>query len=76
MVEKIAWTSFCMADWELSVVGRLVLDNLDSEGTSVGHERNAFQVLTTDDGTRRIAVTTPLDACQPAQQSWIPASTV
>jgi ABC-type branched-subunit amino acid transport system substrate-binding protein len=34
------------------------------------------QVVTTDDGTRRIAVTTPLDAYQPDQQSGIPASAV
>jgi hypothetical protein len=57
-------------------VGRLVLENLDSEGNPVGHERNAYQVVTTEDGTRRIAVTTPLDAYQPDQQSGIPASAV
>jgi hypothetical protein len=28
----------------------------------VGKERNAYQVVTVRDGTRRIAVTTPLDA--------------
>jgi hypothetical protein len=55
-------------------VGRLVLENLDSEGNPVGHERNAYQLVTTADGTRRIAVTTPLDAYQPDQQSGIPTS--
>jgi len=44
-------------------VGRLVLDNLDEVGRSVSQERNAYQVVvTTPDGSRRIAVTTPLDA--------------
>jgi hypothetical protein len=43
-------------------VGRLVLENLDAEGRPVGQERNAYQVVTVADGTRRIAVTTPLDA--------------
>lgn len=43
-------------------VGHLLLENLDSDGSSVGTERNAYQVVTLDDGTRRIAVTTPLDA--------------
>ena len=43
-------------------VGHLVLENLDSDGRAVGTERNAYQVVTADDGTRRIAVTTPLDA--------------
>src|SRR5215216_899620 len=57
-------------------VGRLVLENLDSESNPVGHERNAYQIVTTEDGTRRIAVTTPLDAYQPDQQSGIPASAV
>jgi hypothetical protein len=28
----------------------------------VGLERNAYQVVTAEDGTRRIAVSTPLDA--------------
>jgi hypothetical protein len=39
-----------------------VLENLDGEGRPVGQERNAYQVVTVADGTRRIAVTTPLDA--------------
>ena len=43
-------------------VGRLVLENLDAAGSPVGRERNAYQVVTAADGTRRIAVTTPLDA--------------
>jgi hypothetical protein len=43
-------------------VGRLVLENLDESGEAVGKERNAYQVVTVQDGTRRIAVTTPLDA--------------
>jgi hypothetical protein len=43
-------------------VGRLVLENLDAAGEPVGRERNAYQVVTLEDGTRRIAVTTPLDA--------------
>lgn len=43
-------------------VGRLVLENLDREGHLVDRERNAYQVVTTPGGTRRIAVTTPLDA--------------
>ena len=43
-------------------VGRLVLENLDGEGRPVGQERNAYQVVTVADGTRRIAVTTPIDA--------------
>jgi hypothetical protein len=43
-------------------VGRLVLENLDGEAQPVGQERNAYQVVTLGDGTRRIAVTTPLDA--------------
>jgi len=43
-------------------VGRLVLENLDGAGTPVGRERNAYQVVTAPDGTRRIAVSTPLDA--------------
>jgi ketosteroid isomerase-like protein len=50
-------------------VGRLVLENLDSDGRPVGRERNAYQVMTAQDGTRRIAVTTPLDAYNPDQQS-------
>jgi len=43
-------------------VGRLVLDNLDEAGHSVSRERNAYQVVTTADGSRLIAVSTPLDA--------------
>jgi hypothetical protein len=43
-------------------VGRLVLENLDANGTPVSTERNAYQVITASDGTRRIAVSTPLDA--------------
>ena len=43
-------------------VGRLVLENLDDGGAPVGRERNAYQVVTAPDGTRRIAVSTPLDA--------------
>jgi hypothetical protein len=46
-------------------VGRLVLENLDNGGAPVGIERNAYQVVTVTDGTRRIAVSTPLDAYQP-----------
>ena len=43
-------------------VGHLVLENLDQSGSAVGQERNAYQVVTLADGTRRIAVSTPLDA--------------
>jgi hypothetical protein len=43
-------------------VGHLVLENLDKSGAPVGQERNAYQVVTLPDGTRRIAVSTPLDA--------------
>ena len=43
-------------------IGRLVLENLDGAGSPVGQERNAYQVVTAPDGTRRIAVSTPLDA--------------
>ncbi len=46
-------------------VGRLVLENLDESGSPVGQERNAYQVVTLPDGTRRIAVSTPLDAYNP-----------
>ena len=46
-------------------VGRLVLENLDEAGVPVGQEHNAYQVVTTPDGTRRIAVSTPLDAYRP-----------
>jgi len=44
-------------------IGRLVLENLDESGAPVGIEHNAYQVVTIEDGTRRIAVSTPLDAC-------------
>ena len=50
-------------------VGRLVLENLDGAGSPVGQERNAYQVVTAPDGTRRIAVTTPLDAYNPDDAS-------
>lgn len=43
-------------------IGRLVLENLDDSGAPVGVEHNAYQVVTIEDGTRRIAVSTPLDA--------------
>lgn len=43
-------------------VGHLVLQNLDAEGNMMDKERNAYQVVTVPDGSRRIAVTTPLDA--------------
>ena len=43
-------------------VGHLLLENLDSDGRPVGTERNAYQAVTAEDGIRRIAVTTPLDA--------------
>ncbi len=42
-------------------VGHLLLENFDGDGHSVGVERNAYQVVTDNDGARRIAVTTPLD---------------
>jgi hypothetical protein len=45
-------------------VGRLVLENLDERGAAVSLERNAYQIVTAADGTRRIAVSTPLDAYQ------------
>jgi hypothetical protein len=52
-------------------VGRLVLENLDDNGARVGLERNAYQVVTAEDGTRRIAVSTPLDAHNPDQSgAW------
>jgi hypothetical protein len=54
-------------------VGRLVLENLDQSGSPVGQEHNAYQVVTLPDGTRRIAVSTPLDAYNPDQQSGIAA---
>jgi len=46
-------------------VGHLQLENLDKSGSPVSEERNAYQVVTLPDGTRRIAVTTPLDAYNP-----------
>jgi hypothetical protein len=42
-------------------IGRLVLKNLDEDGRPVSRERNAYQVVTLADGSRRIAVSTPLD---------------
>ena len=50
-------------------VGHLVLENLDQSGSPVGQERSAYQVVTLPDGTRRIAVSTPLDAYNPDQMS-------
>ena len=50
-------------------VGRLVLENLDEAGAPVGREHNAYQVVTAPDGTRRIAVSTPLDAYPPGSES-------
>ena len=50
-------------------VGRLVLENLDDSGAAMGVEHNAYQVVTGADGTRRVAVSTPLDAYDPAQSS-------
>lgn len=55
-------------------VGHLVLENLDESGSPVGQERNAYQVVTLPDGTRRIAVSTPLDAYNPDQKSGIEQS--
>jgi hypothetical protein len=46
-------------------IGRLTLVNLDRSGSPVGEEHNAYQVVTLSDGTRRIAVSTPLDASNP-----------
>jgi hypothetical protein len=43
-------------------VGRLVLENLDGNGAPAGLEHNAYQLISAADGTRRIAVSTPLDA--------------
>ena len=43
-------------------VGRLVLENLDESGLPLDREHSAYQVVTAPDGTRRIAVSTPLDA--------------
>lgn len=48
-------------------VGHLILENQDKSGKAVGEERNAYQVVTLPDGTRRIAVSTPLDADQSEQ---------
>lgn len=48
-------------------IGRLVLENLDGNGAPVGLEHNAYQLITTAEGTRRIAVSTPLDAHSPDQ---------
>lgn len=48
-------------------VGRVVLENLDSSGSAVGVENNAYPVVTAPDGSRRIAVSTPLDAYDPEQ---------
>jgi hypothetical protein len=48
-------------------VGRVVLENLDASGSAVGVENNAYQVVTGPDGSRRIAVSTPLDAYGPDQ---------
>ncbi|HKX15853.1 MAG TPA: hypothetical protein VJN19_11705 [Propionibacteriaceae bacterium] len=50
-------------------VGRLTLENLDASGAAAGLERNAYQVVTAQDGTRRIAVSTPLDAYNSDQPS-------
>lgn len=55
-------------------VGHLKLVNLDQSGAEVGEERNAYQVVTLPDGSRRIAVTTPLDAYNPDQKSGIALS--
>jgi hypothetical protein len=52
-------------------VGHLVLENLDRAGKPVGQERNAYQVVTLQDGTRRIAVSTPLDAYNPEAMSGV-----
>jgi hypothetical protein len=49
-------------------VGRLVLENLDETGVTVDREHNAYQVVTAPDGTRRIAVSTPLDAYAPESE--------
>lgn len=55
-------------------VGHLTLENLDPSGKPVGQEHNAYQVVTLQDGTRRIAVSTPLDAYNPEQQSGVEKS--
>jgi hypothetical protein len=54
-------------------VGRLVLENLDKSGAAVGLERNAYQVVSAADGTRRIAVSTPLDAYPDQASDTTPA---
>ncbi len=46
-------------------IGRLTLVNLDRSGSPVGEEGNAYQVVTLSDGTRRIAVSTPLGTNNP-----------
>lgn len=48
-------------------VGRLVLENLDGNGAPAGFEHNAYQLISAADGTRRIAVSTPLDAYNPGE---------
>jgi hypothetical protein len=55
-------------------VGHLILENLDESGSSVGQEHNAYQVVTLPDGSRRIAVSTPLDAYNPDQKSGVKSS--
>jgi len=55
-------------------VGHLTLENLDTSGVVVGQEHNAYQVVTLQDGTRRIAVSTPLDAYQPDEMSGVKSS--
>lgn len=52
-------------------VGHLVLENFGKSGSAVGKEHNAYQVVTVQDGSRRIAVSTPLDAYNPDQQSGV-----
>lgn len=52
-------------------VGHLILENLDQSGKPVGIEHNAYQVVTLQDSTRRIAVSTPLDAYNPDQKSGV-----
>ena len=43
-------------------IGRLELENLYGDGAPTGVEHNSYQLVTAADGTRRIAVSTPLDA--------------
>ena len=50
-------------------IGRLVLENLDEAAAPVSEEHNAYQVVAAPDGTRRIAVSTPLDAYPPGSES-------